>query len=76
MRTEHQNSYKLYLLYLGLNPGHDTAGDMLLATGPEPNVPEPYITSVQVFSEADPESMASHGLQDMAIELFDGKQLP
>ncbi len=47
-----------------------------MATGPEPTVPEPYRAYAQVFSEADLESMPSHGPQDLAIELLDGKQPP
>ncbi len=47
-----------------------------MATGPELTVPEPYRAYAQILSEADSESMPSHGPQDLAIELLDGKQPP
>jgi hypothetical protein len=74
MRTERTHSYKLHLQKLGLDPDRDPAGDVLMATRPEPTVPEPYRGYTQVFSEADSESMPSHGPQDLAIELTDGRQ--
>ncbi len=45
-----------------------------MATGPEPNDSEPYSAYAQVFSDADSESMPSHGPQDLTIELLDGRQ--
>ncbi len=72
MRAEHTQGYELHLHKIDRDP----AGDVLMATGPERTVPEPYRAYAQVFSEADSESMPSHGLQDLAIELLDGKQLP
>jgi hypothetical protein len=72
MRAVRTQGYELHLHKLDRDP----AGDVLMATGPEPTVPEPYRAYAQVFSEADSESMPSHGLQDLAIELLDGKQPP
>jgi hypothetical protein len=46
-----------------------------MATGPGPTVPEPYRANVQVFLEADSKSMPSFSPHDLAIKLFDGKQL-
>jgi hypothetical protein len=73
MRTERTHGYKLHLHELCLNPDSNTAGDVLMATGLEPTVPEPYRAFTQVFSKADSESMPSHGPQDLAIELLDSK---
>jgi hypothetical protein len=72
MCAERTQGYELHLHEID----RDLAGDVLMATGPEPTVPEPYRAYAQVFSEADSESMPSHGLQDLAIELLDGKQRP
>ncbi len=47
-----------------------------MSTGRELTVPEPYWANEQVFLEADSESMPSHGLQDLAIKLLNGKQPP
>ncbi len=72
MRAERTQGYELHLRELDRNP----AGDVLMATGPEPTVLEPYRAYAQVFSEADSESMPSHDPQDLAIELLDGEQPP
>jgi hypothetical protein len=42
MRTEHTHGYELYLHELSLEPDHDTARDIRMATGPEPTVLKPY----------------------------------
>jgi hypothetical protein len=68
------HSYELHLYELALNPDCNTAGDIFMATVPEPTVPEPYRAYMQVFSEADSESVPSHGLQDLAIKHLNGKQ--
>jgi hypothetical protein len=72
MRAERTQGYELHLHELD----RDTAGDVLMATRPEPTILEPYRAYGQVFSEADLESMPSHGSQDLAIELLDGKPPP
>jgi hypothetical protein len=72
MCAEHTQGYKLHLYEID----HDLAGDVLMATGPERTVLGRYRSYVQVFSEADSESMPSHSPQDLAIELLDGKQPP
>jgi hypothetical protein len=72
MRAERMQGYELHLHEID----RDLARDVLMATGPEPTVLEPYRAYAQVFSEADSESMPSHGPQDLAIELHDGKQPP
>jgi hypothetical protein len=64
--------YEPYLHEMDREP----AGDVLMATGPEWTVPEPYRAYAQVFWEADSESMPSHGPHDLAIELLNSKQLP
>ncbi len=73
-RAEHTHSYELHFQELGLNPDRDTDRDVLMATGPELTVLESYRAFAQVVLEADSEPMPSHGLQDLAIELLDGKQ--
>ncbi len=72
IHAERMQGYKLHLHEIDREP----AGDVLMATGPERTVPDPYRAYVQVFSEADSESMPSHGPQHLAIELLDGKQPP
>jgi hypothetical protein len=72
VRAEGGHRYELHLADLDLD--RDTAGDIFMATGPEPTVPEAYETYARVFSEVDSESMPNHGPQDLAIELLDGKQ--
>jgi hypothetical protein len=72
IRAECTHSYELHLH----ETDYQSAGDNLMATGPERTVPEPYQAYAQVFSKADSESMPSHGLQDLAIELLTGKQPP
>jgi hypothetical protein len=47
-----------------------------MATGPERTVPDAYKAYAGVFSEADSESLPTHGSQDLSIELLDGKQPP
>jgi hypothetical protein len=42
MRNEHTRSYELHLHELGLDPDPATARDVLMATGPQTTVPEPY----------------------------------
>jgi hypothetical protein len=76
MHVERTHGYEVHLDKLGLNTDRDPAGGVLMATGPELTVPEPYRAYAQVFLEADSESMPSHGPHDLAIELTDGKQLP
>jgi hypothetical protein len=66
--------YEFHLTDLDLD--RDRARDVLIATGPEPTVPDDYQAYVRVFSEMDSESMPSHGPQDLAIELLDGRQPP
>jgi hypothetical protein len=73
MRAKRTHGYELHLHKLGLNLDRDTARDVLMPTGPEPTVPEPYRVYMQVFLEADSESMPSLGPQDLAIMLLDGK---
>jgi hypothetical protein len=73
---ERTHGYELHLHKLGLDPDRNPAGDVLMATGPEPTVPKPYRAYTQVFSEAHSEPMPSHGPQDLAIELTDSKQRP
>ncbi len=72
MRAERTQGYELHLHEMDCKP----AGDALIATGPERTVPEPYQAYVQVFSEADSESMPSQGPQNLAIKLRDGKEPP
>ncbi len=74
MRAERTQGYEFDLTDLDLDC--DAAGDILMATGPEPTVPDAYKAYARVFSEADSESMPSHGPQDLAIELLNGKQQP
>jgi hypothetical protein len=74
MYAEHTQGYELHLHKLGVDPDRDTAREVIMATWPEPTVPQPYRAYVQVFLEADSESMPSHGPQDLAVELLDGKQ--
>jgi hypothetical protein len=45
-----------------------------MTTWPEPTAFEPYRAYAQVFSEVDSESLPSHGPQDLAIKLLNGKQ--
>jgi hypothetical protein len=72
MHAERTQGYEFHFTDLDLD--RDTAGDVLMATGPEPTDPDAYKAYVRVFSEADSESMPNHGPQDLAIELLDGKQ--
>jgi hypothetical protein len=76
MLAERTHSYELHLHELSLDPDCNTTGDVLVATGPEPTVPDPYRAYLQVFLEADSEFMPSHGPQDPAIELLNDKQPP
>ncbi len=69
MRAEHIEGYDLHLHEIDCDP----AGDALIATWPELTVRELYGAYAQVFPERDSESMSSHGPQDLAIELLDGK---
>jgi hypothetical protein len=68
------HDYELHLHELAPHPDRTTAGDILMATGPEFTVSEPYRAYMQVFSEADSQSKPSHSPQDLAIKLLDGKQ--
>ncbi len=52
------------------------AGNVLIATGPECTFPEAYKVYPGVFSEADSKLLSTHGLEDLSIELLDGKQQP
>jgi hypothetical protein len=72
MRAECTQGYEFHLI--DLDPDRDAAGEVLMATGSEPTVPDAYKAYARVFSEADSESMPIHGPQDLAIELLDGKQ--
>ncbi len=74
MRAECTQGYEFHLTDLDLDC--DLAGDVLMATGPEPTVPDAYEAYARVFSEADSESMPTHGPQDLAIELLYSKQPP
>jgi hypothetical protein len=76
MRAERTQAYELHLTDFSPKIGRASAGDVLMATRPEPTVPEAYRAYARVFSEVDSESMPSHGPQDLAIELLDGKQPP
>ncbi len=71
MRAEGTRAYKLYLADLDLR---QPAGDVITATGPEPTLPEAYKAFTHVFSEAESESLPSHGPKDLVIELTSGKQ--
>jgi hypothetical protein len=70
------HGYELHLHELGPDPDCDTAGDVLMATGSEPTVPESYRAYAKFYSKADSEYMPSHSPQDLAIELLNGKQQP
>jgi hypothetical protein len=76
MRTERTQAYELHLTDFSPEASCALASDILMATGSEPTVLEAYRAYAGVFSEADSESMPSHGSQDLAIELLDGKQPP
>jgi hypothetical protein len=76
MHTECTHGYKLHCHKLGLDPDCNTAGDVIIGTGPEPTVSEPFRAYAQVFFEADSESMPSRSPQDLAIKLLNSKQLP
>jgi hypothetical protein len=62
MRTECTHGYELHYYKLGPHPDCNMAGDVFMATRPEPTVQEPHRVFMQVDSEADSESMPSHGL--------------
>ncbi len=74
VRAKSGHGYEWHLADLDLD--RDMAGDVLMATRPEPTVPEAYEAYARVFSEVDSESMPNHGPQNLAIELLDGKQPP
>jgi hypothetical protein len=74
MRAERTLTYELHLTDFSPEIGRASAGDVLMATGPEPTVPETYRAYAGVFSEADSELMPSHSPWDRAIELLNGKQ--
>jgi hypothetical protein len=76
MYAERTQAYDLHLTDFSPEIGHASAGDVVMAPGPEPAVPEAYRAYVGVFSKADSKSMPSHGPQELAIELLDGKQPP
>jgi hypothetical protein len=67
------HSYELHLHKLSLDPDHNQARDVLMATGLEPTVSKSYKAYLQVFSEADPESMPSYVPHNVAIKLVNGK---
>ncbi len=73
VRSESGHGYELYLANLDLDP--DMVGDILMATGHEPTVPEAYEAYARIFSEVDLDSVPNNGPQDLAIELLDNKQL-
>jgi hypothetical protein len=54
------HGYKLRLYKLGLDSDRNTAGDILMATVPQPTVVVTYKAYVLVFSTADSESMLRH----------------
>ncbi len=62
MHAECTQAYKLHLTYLSPEVSWALAGDVLMATGPEPTVPEAYGAYKGVFSEVDYESILTHGL--------------
>jgi hypothetical protein len=72
MCAKRTQGYEFHLTDLDLD--RNAAGDVLMATGPEPTVLDAYKAYARVFLEANSESMPSHGPQDLAIELLDGKQ--
>jgi hypothetical protein len=72
MCAVHTQVYELHLHEIDCN----LAGDALMASGPELTVLEPHKFNLQVFSEANSESIPNHGLQDLAIEHFNSKQPP
>jgi hypothetical protein len=70
--VECTHSYELYLYKCNLY----LAGDVNMAIGLETSVLEPNWAYAQVFSEADLDTLPSHGSQDLAIVFLNGKQLP
>jgi hypothetical protein len=62
--------YELNFYNLDLKLDIDTAGDVIMATGPELTGPDAYKAYTQVYLGADTESLPSHGPQDLALELF------
>jgi hypothetical protein len=74
IRAERMQRYEIHLT--DLDQDSNAVRDVLMATGPEPTVPDAYKAYARVFSEADSESMSNHGPQDLRIELRDGKQPP
>jgi hypothetical protein len=76
MRAECTQAYGLHLTDFSPEVSRTLAGDVLMATWPEPFVPEAYMAYAGMMSEADSKSMPSHGPQDLAIELLNGKQPP
>lgn len=60
-----------------LNKMHcDSAWDIFKASTNKWKVPEPYSAYAQVISDTDSESMHSHGLWFLTIEIFNVKQPP
>ncbi len=74
MHAKRTHDYKLNLPKLGLDLDLNMAGDILIATRPEPTVPEPYRAHEMVFIKADSESMPSYCPHNLAIKLLIGKQ--
>jgi hypothetical protein len=62
MRVERTQAYELHLTIFLPNVSHAAAGDVLMATGPEPTVQEADQAYTGVFSEVDSKSMPNHGL--------------
>ncbi len=75
MRAERTQAYELHLTDFSPKIVRASAGDVLIATGPEATALEAYRAYAGVFSEADSKLMPSHGPKDLAIELLKGKQL-
>ncbi len=72
MRAECIQGYELQLCEMDGDP----AADILTATRLKCIVMKPYKAYMQDFSEADSESMPSHGPHYLTIELLNGKQPP
>ncbi len=76
MRAERMQAYDLHLTDFSPKIVSASAGNVLIATEPERTVPDANNAYAWVFSEADSESLPTHGPHDLTIELLNGKQLP
>jgi hypothetical protein len=72
MPNEHTQGYMVHPYEMD----YEAARNVLMATRSAQAVLKPYQAYAQVYSEAESESMPSHGPQDLAIELLNGKLLP